>query len=76
LYAVLASDYFGIKNAGANYGAVMMGFALSALTFPMLIGLIQNDTMKFITLSFMAAFGVILIILLMVIKKKTEEINV
>ena len=75
LYAVLASDYFGIKNAGANYGAVMMGFALSALTFPMLIGLIQNDMMKFITLSAMAAFGVILIIILLAIKKKTEEIN-
>ena len=75
LYAVLASDYFGIKNAGANYGAVMMGFALSALTFPVLIGLIQNDMMKFVTLSAMAAFGVILIILLLATKKKPEEIN-
>ncbi|MCL2252768.1 MAG: MFS transporter, partial [Treponema sp.] len=55
LYSVFASDYFGIKNAGANYGAIMMGFALSALTFPMFIGLIQNDMMKFITLSAMAA---------------------
>ena len=73
LYSVLASDYFGIKNAGANYGAVMMGFALSALTFPMFIGLIQNDIIKFITLSAMAAFGVVMMILLIVIKKKSEE---
>jgi len=73
LYSVLASDYFGIKNAGANYGAVMMGFALSALTFPMFIGLIQSDTIKFITLSAMAATGVIFVILLMASKKKFEE---
>ena len=75
LYAVLASDYFGIKNAGANYGAVMAGFALSALTFPMIIGLIHADTMKFITLSAMAAAGVILIIILLSAKKKFEESN-
>ena len=74
LYSVFASDYFGIKNAGANYGAIMMGFALSALTFPMFIGLIQNDMMKFITLSAMAAVGVILIILLLRIKKKSQEV--
>jgi len=75
LYSVFASDYFGIKNAGANYGAIMMGFALSALTFPMLIGLIQVDTLKFITLSAMAAVGVILIIMLMAVKKKREPSN-
>jgi len=75
LYSVIASDYFGIKNAGANYGAIMMGFALSALTFPMIIGLISNETMKFVTLSIMAASGVILMILLIIIKKK-EPVNV
>jgi len=74
LYAVLASDYFGIKNAGANYGAVMMGFAFSALVFPVLIGLL-NDTMKFYALSAMAAGGVVLIIILLFSKKKFEEAN-
>ena len=73
LYSVIASDYFGIKNAGANYGAVMMGFAISALTFPMIIGLIKNDTMKFIALSIMAAFGVVLMILLLAIKNRKER---
>ncbi|MCL2764778.1 MAG: MFS transporter [Treponema sp.] len=73
LYSVLAADYFGTKNAGANYGMIMMGFALSALTFPMLIGLIHTDVMKFITLSVMAAGGVILMILLLILKKKNEE---
>ncbi|MDR2543760.1 MAG: MFS transporter [Treponema sp.] len=70
IYSVLTSDYFGLKNVGANYGAVMMGFAVSALTFPKLIGLIQSDTIKFITLSAMTAGGVILIVLLMISKKK------
>ncbi|MCL2762754.1 MAG: MFS transporter [Treponema sp.] len=74
LYSVLASDYFGIKNAGANYGAVMMGFALSALTFPMFIGLIEG-MMKFIVLSAMAAVGVLLMILLLAAKKKKELAN-
>ena len=73
LYSVIASDYFGIKNAGANYGAIMMGFALSALTFPMIIGLINNETMKFVTLSVMAAVGVILMLLTLLSKKKFEE---
>jgi len=74
LYSVFAADYFGIKNAGANYGAIMMGFAISALTFPMLIGLIprEHEAMRFITLSAMAAGGVILMLFLLVIKKKKE----
>lgn len=71
LYSVFASDYFGIKNAGANYGAIMAGFALSALTFPIFIGLIQSDTMKFVTLAAMAAVGGVLIILLIMFKKKS-----
>jgi len=75
LYAVLASDYFGIKNAGANYGAVMMGFAFSALVFPILIGFIQNSVVKFAVLSVMAVFGIILIIILLLSKKKFEEAN-
>jgi len=72
LYSVFAVDYFGIKNAGANYGAIMMGFAVSALTFPMFIGLIphEHEAIRFITLSAMAAAGVILMILLIVSKKR------
>jgi len=75
LYSVLASDYFGIKNVGANYGAIMMGFALSALTFPMFIGLIQSETMKFVALSSMAALGVILMVLLIASKKKFDHLT-
>ena len=72
LYSVLAADYFGVKNVGANYGAIMIGFAISALTFPMFIGMIHNDMGKFITLSVISAFGAVLMILLMAAKKKQE----
>ena len=70
IYPVLTADYFGIKNVGSNYGAVMMGFALSALTFPMIIGMISNVTAKFIVLASLAAVGVVLMILLIATKKK------
>ena len=72
IYPVLTADYFGIKNVGSNYGAVMVGFALSALTFPMLIGLIDSSMMKFIALAALAAAGAVLLILLMITQKKKE----
>ena len=65
IYPVLTADYFGLKNVGSNYGAVMVGFALSALTFPMIIGLIDNNTIKFILLASLAAIGAALVIILM-----------
>jgi len=71
MYPVLTADYFGIKNVGSNYGAVMVGFALSALTFPMLIGLIGSITVKFIVLALLAASGAVFITLLL--KSKNKE---
>lgn len=73
IYPVLTADYFGIKNVGSNYGAVMVGFALSALFFPMIISKIENTTAKFITLAALAAAAAVLVILLMRSKKKIVE---
>jgi len=39
----------------------------------MIIGLINNETMKFVTLSVMAAVGGILMLLVLKSKKKFEE---
>lgn len=72
VYPVITADYFGIKNVGSNYGAVMVGFAISALIFPMAISQIQDTTVKFIALSVLAAIGAVLIILLMSSKKKSR----
>ena len=74
LYPVLTADYFGIKNVGANYGAVMIGFALSALCWPMLISMIgsdENPTMRFIALASLAGIATLLVVVLMLGKKKT-----
>jgi OFA family oxalate/formate antiporter-like MFS transporter len=70
IYPVLTADYFGIKNVGSNYGAVMVGFAVSALTFPMIIASINDVRIKFYVLASLAAAGVILMVLLMKSKKK------
>ena len=34
IYPVITSDVFGLKNVASNYGAIMIGFACSALVFP------------------------------------------
>ena len=72
VYPVLTADYFGIKNVGSNYGAVMVGFAISALVFPMIIGKIDDITAKFIVLAALALIGALLIALLMRAKPKTH----
>ena len=69
-YPVITAGYFGAKNMGANYGAVMVGFALSSLLLPMGIGLISGVMAKFIVLGAMAAGGAGLAILLITQKKK------
>jgi len=71
MYPVLTADYFGIKNVGGNYGAVMIGFAISALTFPAILGMIAGDTARFITLGIMAAAAALLVALLAMSKNKS-----
>jgi OFA family oxalate/formate antiporter-like MFS transporter len=73
IYPVLTADHFGVKNIGAIYGAVMAGFALSALIFPMTIGLITNDMIKFIVLALFACGAGVLVILLSLSKKRMES---
>ena len=64
LYPVLTSDNFGIKNIGSNYGAVMVGFMLSALLFPVIANKIEDQYLKFIVLGVLATIGAVLIIAL------------
>ena len=69
VYPVVTADYFGIKNVGTNYGAIMMGFAASALFFPMIMSFVENPMVKFMALAVVAAAGAFLIILLLNSKK-------
>ncbi len=73
LYPVLTSENFGIKNIGSNYGAVMVGFMLSALLFPIIINSIPNQTMKFVVLGILALVGAVLAVVLMLMNKKRKQ---
>lgn len=75
LYPVLTAEHFGIKNVGANYGAVMVGFMLSALLFPIFINRIENQHFRFLVLGIIAAVGTILVLLLLIYKKKNKEVD-
>ena len=76
LYPVLTSENFGIKNIGSNYGAVMVGFMLSALLFPVLINKIDDQRTKFLILGILAAVGAVLIVILKIMNSnKQKEIN-
>ena len=61
---VITSDYFGLKYLGSNYGTIMIGFAISALSFPMIIGLIPSESMRYLALAVLSAIGVALVVLL------------
>ena len=73
VYPVLTADYFGIKNVGSNYGAVMVGFALSALAFPILFATVGSDTVKFVILSVFAVVGAVMMGVLAVLKTSAKK---
>jgi OFA family oxalate/formate antiporter-like MFS transporter len=70
VYPVIVGERFGLRHLGAVYGAVMVGFALSALLFPMLLGLFESATAKFMILGAMAVAGAGLMLLLHVRRKQ------
>ncbi|GBU26859.1 hypothetical protein R84B8_00374 [Treponema sp. R8-4-B8] len=73
LYPVLTSGNFGIKNIGSNYGAVMVGFMLSALLFPIVIKKINGQELQFIALGALAVVGVVLIVILRLMNLKQPK---
>ena len=70
MYPVLTSENFGIKNIGSNYGAVMVGFMLSALLFPVFVNKIDGQVLRFVTLGALAATGAVLVVILRAINLK------
>jgi len=73
LYPVLTSENFGIKNVGSNYGAVMAGFMLSALLFPIVIKKIGEQKLQFIVLGSLAVVGAVLVIILKLMNLKQAK---
>jgi len=80
IFPLVTADHFGLKNVGANYGAVMIGFMMSVLLFPYIVGqlytgvdvVIADNVTKFISLSAVAAVGAILTLVLIIKSKKKE----
>jgi OFA family oxalate/formate antiporter-like MFS transporter len=73
LYPIIIGDNFGLKNVASNYGAVMIGFMVAALLFPFLIGKIDSQTLKFVTLGIIAVISVIFVVILKIMRKKNVE---
>jgi len=53
-YPAVSTDYFGTKNAGINYGIVMVGFGIASVLCPILARAVRAAEMG-ITLSFIIA---------------------
>ena len=74
LYPLITADRFGIRNVGSNYGAIMIGFGISALVFPILISKIQDESIRFVVLSLMAVAGAALVFGLTISKNTKEKV--
>lgn len=72
VYPLITADHFGLTHLGANYGAVMVGFAIAALCAPTLIGLIGSETARFIAVAVLALIGALLVWVLMA-EKRTDK---
>lgn len=70
MYPTISSDYFGIKNAGVNYGVVMLGYAACSVACPYLVRAVKTMPMG-TAFSFVvaAAANIIGFILLLGLKK-------
>lgn len=75
LFPLVTGKYFGMQHLGANYGAVMLGFASSSLIFPNIMSRIQDEKTRFIAMAFIVALGIVIFIALPHIKRdgKTEK---
>lgn len=70
LFPTLVSDRFGLKHTGANYGLVMIGFMISVILFPTIVGQLDtgagaDNMVKFIILGSIAAVSAVLTAVLM-----------
>jgi len=80
IFPLVTADHFGLKNIGANYGVVMIGFMSSVLLFPQLIGQLNTgdadptvNTMKYLALAAVAAVGALLTFILILKSRKGDK---
>lgn len=70
MYPTISADYFGTRNAGMNYGVVMLGYALSSISCPYLVRLVAHTPMGTAFSFVIAAIASILGFLLLLGLKK------
>ena len=81
IFPLVTADHFGLKNVGANYGAVMVGFMSSVLLFPYIVGQLNtgadavaaDNAAKYIALAGIAAVGAVLTVVLIFRAKKEDK---
>jgi Sugar phosphate permease len=66
LYAAVTASKFGTKNAGMNFGCVMLAFGISALLSPAAAGMLpgENHTSAFILAAITAAVSIVLMLMI------------
>lgn len=71
IFPVLTSGHFGVKNAGENYGYVLIGFGLSASLTPLLFGPSQTGYGPALALA--AGFSVLAAVFLFLLKRNGKN---
>lgn len=65
VYPAMSADYFGIKNAGMNYGVVMLGYAVSSIGCPYLVKAVEKSPMgtalSFVIAAIASIIGLLLV---------------
>lgn len=77
IYATVTADHFGTVNMGTNYGIVSLGFAASALVFPLISKYLSPDgdyTMSFVV-SAMSCIAALICIMLLKQQKNDQSTN-
>lgn len=73
IFPAISADYFGTKNAGANYGIVMCGFAASALVFPNLAAALEpGSTPTIISFIVPMVVGVAALVIALLIRPPAQ----
>ena len=74
IYPAITSGFFGMKNAGMNYGIVLTGFAGASIAAPYVAGIIKASGAGYgVSFAIAAAAAVFGLIIAAFIKKPTGE---
>lgn len=76
VYSVITSASFGTKNAGTNFGCVMLAFGLSALLSPRIANALQSTggaTASFLFASVTTGISLVLMFFIKEVKQKAKK---